>query len=138
VPVGLIGFALALLPAVGADDKNEDKGKSAKSTGMIVVKDAETGQLRAPTAEEAAVLTNTNAKSQTKGPAPQPTTFVTGGGVGLVLDESTTVFAVAKKNPDGTVTIGEATGPDAAKAAAAPKPNGKSNPSSAKGAANDR
>jgi hypothetical protein len=49
------------------------------------------------------------------------------------------VFAVAKKNPDGTVTIGEATGAENAKAAAtAPKPDVKNTPPSAKGAANDR
>jgi hypothetical protein len=143
-PLGLMGVSLALLPAAGAEDKKPEKkpvaatAKSSKPapTGMIAVKDADTGQFRAPTAEEAAALSPTRA-AQTNQVIAAPQTFsAPGGATGVVLDDSTTVYAVATKKADGTVSFGEVTGgANAKKAVTAPKSNAKP---ATKEAANDR
>ena len=73
---------------------------------MIAVKDPATGKLRAPTAEESAAL-QTPKKAA---PAARRIIHGQGGAFGMELDDSTTVFAVATKNPDGTVAVGEVTG----------------------------
>ena len=146
-PLGLMAVALALLPAAGAEDKKPEKkpvaakAKSSKPApaGMIAVKDADTGQFRAPTAEEAAALSPAPAP-QTNAVIAAPQTFAApGGATGLVLDDSTTVYAVATKKPDGTVSFGEVTGgANAKKAVTAPKSNAKQAKPATKEAANDR
>ncbi len=146
-PLGLMGLSLALLPAAGAEDKKPEKkpvaatAKSSKPApaGMIAVKDADTGQFRAPTAEEAAALSPTRAL-RTNAVIAGPQTFAgPGGSTGLVLDDSTTVFAVATKKPDGTISFGEVTGgANAKKVVANPKPEAKQSKTAAKEVANDR
>ena len=150
VPLGLMGLSLALSPAAAADDKKPapsqaKPAKPAKSgapapAGMIAVKDADTGQFRAPTAEEAAALTGGSRTSQQNAVAPAPRTFAgPGGSTGVILDDSTTVFAVATKKPDGTVALGEVTGATNAKAAVtSPKSNPKPVKQTAKEVPNDR
>jgi len=73
--------------------------------GMTVVRDPETGQLRAPTAEEAQALgavggsplkSSSLAVEAVQSPLP-------GGGVSMQLDESTMMYSVARRNGDGSV-----------------------------------
>ena len=124
--VGLLGISLALAPAtLAADDK-----KPPQPSSMVVVKDPVTGKLRQPTAEEAAELNKAAKQTQAEaagkagavakpGAARKPPT-VNGpdGSLGLVLDESSNVYAVATRNPDGKITIQESTGGKAAPASA--------------------
>jgi hypothetical protein len=146
-PLGLMGISLALLPAAGAEDKKpatKPAAAPAKSSkpapaGMIAVKDPDTGQFRAPTADEAAALRAAPTSQQTVvGAAPQ--TFAgPAGSTGLVLDDSTTVYAVATKKPDGTISFGEVTGgTNAKKVVTNPKPDAKQTKTAAKEVANDR
>ena len=89
----------------------------------VVVRDAETGQLRAPTADEAKLLNASRIKSarSTTAAAPVPRTLANGA-VALELDESTMVYAVARRNADGTISRFDVHGKDAAeKAVKAPK-----------------
>lgn len=128
----LAGLALAALPATAADDKNDNKNaappaKTAQKpaddqssagsadAGMVVVKDPVTGKLRAPTAEEAAALRSATPSVQRNARlVAAPREFAPRhGGVGRVLDESTSVFAVATKT-DGKLNLGEVTGDKAA------------------------
>lgn len=151
VPIGLVGITLALVPASGADEKKAAPKKPAaaakkpataapKSTkpaasGMVVVKDPETGQLRAPTAEEAAALNPPAVQANSLRRASPQAVTAPDGSISMVLDDSAQVFAVARKNPDGTVSLGEVTGADKAKAAVmAPKTATKTS----KEPANDR
>ena len=72
----------------------------------IVVRDAETGQLRAPTAEEAKALGAARGKSARSAlavAAPEARTLANGA-VAMDLDDSTMVFAVARRNADGTIS----------------------------------
>lgn len=89
----------------------------------VVVRDAETGQLRAPTAEEAKALNASRGKAarSSLAAAPEPRTLANGA-VAMDLDESTMVFSVARRNADGTISRFDVQGKDAAeKAAKAPK-----------------
>ena len=57
----------------------------------------------------------------------------------MVLDDSTTVFAVATKKADGTVSFGEVTGgANAKKSVTNTKPEAKQSKTAAKEVANDR
>lgn len=90
----------------------------------VVVRDAETGQLRAPNAEEAKALNASRAKaarSSAAAAAPEARTLPNGA-VAMDLDDSTLVYAVARRNADGTISRFDVQGKDAAvKAAKAPK-----------------
>ena len=90
----------------------------------VVVRDAETGQLRAPTAEEAKSLGAARGKSARSAlavAAPEPRTLANGA-VAMDLDESTMVYSVARRNADGTISRFDVQGKDAAeKAAKSPK-----------------
>ncbi len=87
--------------------------------GLTVAKDPVTGQLRAPTAEEAAALSAAPAGKY------QPRGLITGklnpapirhadGTIEQELDDSTQSFSVATRNPDGSVSLHCVTGTDAA------------------------
>lgn len=89
----------------------------------VVVRDAETGQLRAPNAEEAKVLNAARGKSarSSLAAAPEPRTLANGA-VAMDLDESTMIYSVARRNADGSISRFDVQGKDAAdKAAKAPK-----------------
>ena len=90
----------------------------------VVVRDAETGQLRAPNAEEAKALNAARgkaARSSLAAASPEPRTLANGA-VSMELDESTLVYSVVRRNADGTLSRFDVQGKDAAeKAAKAPK-----------------
>lgn len=91
--------------------------KVVPAASLVAVKDPVTGELRAPTAEEAAALVESaRTASFARTAAPQPRTYTTpGGGRGLTLGEATFGLAVARKRADGKVV--EACVPDAQQAA---------------------
>ena len=147
---GFAGVLLVMMPVAGAADDKTAKDPQKDSTqktpgaappakpqaaspGMVVVKDSVTGQLRAPTADEFTALTAAKPKLLTGAAAGTLRTIaVPGGGTGYVLDDSTTVFAVATKTPDGKVKVGEVTGADAAKKAVKTAPATKGGPTNEK------
>lgn len=80
---------------------------------QVVVRDAETGQLRAPTAAEAAELA-AKAKPSSSAATAGVQRALPGGGVALMLDESSMVYSVARVNAQGAVERECVTGGDAA------------------------
>jgi hypothetical protein len=105
------------------------------SPGLRVVKDPVTGELRAPTGEEAAALQSAapvdarGASVVRRGLAtgkinPQRVTHANGM-MSLELDESTLSYSVARRNADGTTDWVCVTGPEAAAAALAAKTTSK-------------
>ena len=132
---GLLGMALAVAPgAAGADEPTGKKVAAAQPAGvpqpagMIAVKDPVTGKLRAATAEEAAELRKAAAAAKKQEtPTAQGNTAVRRapqtisgpeGAVGIVLDDSSTIYAVATKKPDGKVSVKETATPKTGAAAA--------------------
>lgn len=113
--------AMASAPALAAAD-----------AGMRAARDAQTGQVRAPTAEESKALDAAAAKVRAaKGNArvgmasgklnPQAVTYADGT-VEQELDESTLSYSVARRNADGTIEMVCVQGKDAAgKALKAPQ-----------------
>lgn len=94
---------------------------------MTVVRDAETGQLRAPTAAEAAALSGASRA------APAPASATTGkvgsgqrvlrhGGVALDVDASSHMYTVARRQADGTIDRTCVQGDAAAEQAMKPAP----------------
>ncbi len=99
----------------------------AQASGLTVTKDPVTGQLRAPTAEEAQALRQAADKGRTGQAAAQPRGLLTGrvnpqpvmhanGTVEQELDESSQSFSVAVRKPDGSIETACVTGADAAQA----------------------
>ena len=105
---------------------------AAAETGMRAARDAKTGHVRAPTAEESKTLDAAAAKLRAaKGNArvgmasgkidPQAVTHADGT-VEQELDESTLSYSVARRNADGTIEMACVQGKDAAsKAMKAPQ-----------------
>lgn len=92
-PMTLAATALAVAAALPA-------------AAQTVVRDAETGQLRAPNAEEARALQgNNNQRRALRSTlaAPQQRTLASGA-VMAELDESTHMYSVARRLPDGSVS----------------------------------
>lgn len=81
-----------------------------------VVRDAETGQLRAPTAEEAAALRAAAGKSASTTSAPREIRHKNGA-VEMVLDNSTLMYSVARRHADGSISQACVQGEDKAVAA---------------------
>lgn len=76
---------------------------AAGQQGMVVVRDAQTGELRAPTAAESAALLGTSAQ-QRKTPPQHVATVGPGGSRKVQLGRSALVYSVAKRGPDGALT----------------------------------
>ena len=73
---------------------------------MTAFRDPDTGQLREPTADEAAALANQSVQTAS---APEP--IVSAQGIeGLRLGDDQMTFTVATRNADGTVSIQHANG----------------------------
>jgi hypothetical protein len=128
---GLLGMALAVTPvAMGAPEADDPASTARKPTveraaqqspAMMAVKDPVTGKLRAPTAEEAAELRKSAAKPDIRGGAAKSAVRRTPqtvkgpeGAIGMVLDDDSTIYAVATRKPDGKVAVKETTGSKAA------------------------
>jgi hypothetical protein len=110
----------------------------------VVVRDAETGQLRAPTAEEARALQGSakseraSARTLRGSSAAAASTAVeqvtATGAIALELDESTHMYSVARRNADGSITRECVQGQDKALASLA-KPANFAKPVAAKSVA---
>ena len=74
--------------------------RAAGQDGMVVVRDAQTGELRAPTAAEAAAL-HGGASAQRQASAPRVASVGPGGGRKVLLGKSALVYSVATRGADG-------------------------------------
>ncbi|WP_332877533.1 post-PEP-CTERM-1 domain-containing protein [Massilia sp. S19_KUP03_FR1] len=91
---------------------------AAGQSGMVVVRDPQTGALRAPTAAESNALLG-NSAQQRKGPSQQVETVGPGGSRKVQLGKSALVYSVVTKNRDGTLSEQCVSGEHAAHAAIA-------------------
>lgn len=107
--------AFAQQPAVKPKPNTAQKtpSKAVPAQGMVVVKDAETGALRAPTAAEAQFLQQqSSALASTPG---GPTTYVDArGGTAILLDDSALTYTVATRDANGKIRKTEVMGAGAA------------------------
>ncbi len=87
-------------------------------SGMVVVRDAQTGELRAPTAAEASALLGTSG-AQRKAPTQHVETIGPGGSHKVQLGRSALVYSLVTKNADGTLAEQCVNGEHAAHAALA-------------------
>ena len=81
---------------------------AAAAEAMTVVRDRETGELRAPNATELAALKAAEAqagKSRAAARSAPVETRHANGAVEMTLDDSTTMYSVATRNADGTVAL---------------------------------
>jgi len=86
--------------------------------GMVVVRDAQTGELRAPTAAEAAALQG-HAAQQRRAPGQHVETVGPGGSRKVQMGRSALVYSVVTKNADGTLAEQCVNGAQAAQSAIA-------------------
>ena len=108
---------------------------TAQEQQMTVVRDAETGQLRAPTAAEAAALqaqsaTPAPASARTGGKASGGQRVLRHGGVAMELDANSTMYSVARRQADGTTDRACVHGDVAAQQALKPTPTSTKKPAS--------
>jgi hypothetical protein len=113
ISAGVAGAAAVFVVAVAATMAHGgDPSTSASSqvpadptvSGLLAAKDPVTGQLRAPTAEEAAQLQPVPAKDTKAGfKKPQPVRQLANGTFAVTLDSSYEMASVAVKRPDGKV-----------------------------------
>ena len=100
----LLPLAALAFPACAqqAEPKQAEPRQVQTQEGMVVVRDAETGELRAPTAEEARPLhPRTNASAAgTAAPAPKMVTGP-GGRRSVQLGERHMVYSVVTRGADG-------------------------------------
>jgi len=106
--------ALCAMAAFSLQAKAQDAGQ-----GMVAVRDAQTGKMRAPTADELKALrarTPSNAALSAGKPQPQ-TLSARSGAHGVRLGERTMVYDVVTRGPDGKLSSeclhGEAAAADA-------------------------
>lgn len=113
-------MTLAALTALGALNASllVPPAHAAAPAGMVVVRDPQTGQLRAPSAAESHALLG-NAAHQRSAPSPRLESVGPGGSRKVQLGKSALVYSVATRNPDGTLTEHCVGGEDAAHAAIA-------------------
>jgi hypothetical protein len=79
--------------------------KAAGQEGLVVVRDPQTGQLRAPTADELKELrARTPATAGLAAPRPPATVSRRDGSRGLRLGEQGMVYDVVTRGPDGKLT----------------------------------
>jgi len=105
------GLVAASTLALAAPAWAEPAAAAPAADAMIVVRDAETGQLRAPTAAEAAALTATKASSAgrttAKGNLGGGLGFLTkrhsSGAVGVRATDDIASYSVVTKRADGTL-----------------------------------
>ena len=92
----------------------------AADPGMTVTKDPQTGQLRAPTAEEMEALkakeASTSSARQSLRAAPLTERYHANGAVSVMLDESFMSYSVVTRNADGSLREDCVVGADAANA----------------------
>ena len=94
--------ATALVALCAATSVVPAPAHAAGQQGMVVVRDPQTGELRAPTAAESQALLGTAAQ-QRKAPAQHVETVGPGGSRKVQLGRSGLVYNVTKRAPDGTL-----------------------------------
>jgi len=108
-----------------ADSTTAGPTSSAAATGgeaLAVVRDAETGQLRAPTAEELAAMNRRQAGQQLRAPRPTDAPSAplvrrtAGSAVNVRLTPEFASYAVMVRQPDGTLAERCIQAPDAGEA----------------------
>ena len=118
-PALVIALALlcsnALLAAQPADETSDEVAQaeaievesgSQAMDGMIVVRDAETGEVRQPTAEEMAEVQRViQRQSPKKGKKTQTMVSHRNGMLSMVLDESFLVTTIVEKDADGNFQL---------------------------------
>jgi hypothetical protein len=115
------GLALAALGmSAGASAAETAQESVVKESGMVVVRDAESGQLRAPTPAEYRKLVPQSAKAReaalARGVSKAPQVVVNKHGARALNVEHKAVYSVLTRNADGTLTEACVTGEDAANA----------------------
>ncbi|MBB3220167.1 choice-of-anchor J family PEP-CTERM protein [Pseudoduganella umbonata] len=110
---GLALAALGMSQGAMAHDVTKDQG-------MVVVRDAETGKVRAPTAEEYRALVPSAAAAHeaksARGIVTRPQAVVMKNGTRKISVEHKAIYSVITKNPDGTIAEACVTGEDTANA----------------------
>lgn len=97
-------LAALALPAVAQEAKPESSTATSPTSqqGMVVVRDAETGQLRAPTSLEARALHPRTNASAARAAAPAPRMIIGPGGRRSVqLGERQMVYSVVTRDAEG-------------------------------------
>lgn len=130
--------ALAALasPTAAAQEAQRESAPSPSPSqqGMVVVRDAETGQLRAPTSAEARALHPRTNASAAREAAPAPRIIIgPGGGRSVQLGERQMVYSVVTRDAEGKLAEQCVHGEHAAERAVhgAPQP-GHTHPASTK------
>ena len=104
-----VSSALAQVAGNPAEISNERKKADGKAVKVFI--DPVTGQIRQPTGAEIGALSEPKAEAVQS----QPTLIAgPGGGVGVVLDDSTMMYMVVTKSPDGKLDMDCVTGDKAA------------------------
>jgi hypothetical protein len=107
--IGLLLLAAGLAASVPAQ---------AADAGLVVARDPVTGQLRAPTAEEARALEQapkTESLKSSVAPAAAPVARrAANGAVGFHVGEAFMTYSVMRRNADGTMSMQCVTGAQAA------------------------
>jgi hypothetical protein len=127
---GVVSATLAALPAVAqttATPQAQPKAATAIGTNMMVIRDAATGLLRAPTAEEAAALQqipsaakfgrSADSLGAPSSPATPMSKAHSSGARGARLTDEMATYSVAVRRADGTLEIEHVDGKAAATAA---------------------
>ncbi|WP_338762384.1 choice-of-anchor J domain-containing protein [Massilia sp. METH4] len=112
------GLALAAMGMSQGAMAHETAQPVQKDQGLVVVRDAETGVLRAPTAEEYRKLVPAAVKQKSfaRGVTAAPQVKVAKNGAKSMSVADKAVYSVVTRNADGTVTEACVTGEDAANA----------------------
>lgn len=99
--IAACGVALLALPCAQAPAQAQAQARQ----GMTVVRDADSGKLRAPTPAELRDLQAQDPQRQQQLAKPKPQSTVRADGTrALELGERGQVYSVATRAPDGTVT----------------------------------
>jgi hypothetical protein len=104
-----VSSALAQVAGNPAEISNEQKKADGKAVKVFI--DPVTGQIRQPTAAEIGALSEPKAEAVQSQPA---LIAGPGGGVGAVLDDSTMMYMMVTKRPDGKLDMDCVTGDKAA------------------------
>lgn len=102
-PAATVLAAMTCLPAAAQTATSAAPGAGTSGQGVVVVRDAETGQVRAPTAAEMRALQPSPSASAKSSAAMAPPVMVTGPGGrrSVRLDERQMVYSVVTRGPDG-------------------------------------
>jgi len=103
LPLFLLPLAVLCLPAAAQQATQETSTKAEPQDGMVVVRDAQTGQLRTPTAAEMRAL---QPRAPSTAVAPSQPKMVTGPGGrrSVQLGERHLVYSVVTRGADGKLS----------------------------------